>query len=192
MQLLIALIIAGTIGYLLAGSRYSKNIDQTADKVSETSNSLVDRARRWWRGRFRGDKQANTFVSWATGTGAANFPQEFTVWLKSLSPDEADRFTNALATYSAGLDFNLDDLVSGDMQAKPALMQVFVEAVVVYSHEYRKAQQAQSEASSAEKSKSTRKKASEPDASDGKVVAEKQPSRRKGAMEDSPQPTAAG
>ena len=196
MQLLIALIIAGAIGYLVAGSRYSEKIDQTTDRVSETSGSLVDRTRRWWRRRGRGlfgrDQGANPFVSWATGEGAGNFPAEFTGWLKSLSPQEADRFTDSLAAYCAGLDYDLDELVSGEMGAKPALMQVFVEAVVVYSHEYRKAQEAQTEASSAEKGKSTTKKASEADSSDGKAVAEKQPSRRKGAIKDSPQPTAAG
>jgi len=52
MELLLLLLVAGVVGYFLAGSRFSKPIDNTAEKVSQTSRSWVDRAGEWWRGRF--------------------------------------------------------------------------------------------------------------------------------------------
>lgn len=187
MQLLIALAIAGIVGYLLAGSRYGRKIEQTTEQISESSESLLERSKRWLRERFGREKPQDNFVAWASGKGSAHFPKEFTEWLKGLSPEEAARFTSSLSTHAESLNFDLDELVSGEMENKPALMQVFVEAVVVYSHEYRKAQEAQSEASKADREKAGQKKAAEPSPSDGKAVAEKQPSRRKGAVEDSPQ-----
>jgi hypothetical protein len=191
MQLIIILIIAGIIGYFLSGSRYGEKIEQSTGKISETSESLLDRSKKWLRDRFGRQKPEENFVFWATGAGSAHFPQEFKDWLKGLTPEEAERFTRALASYADGLNFDLDELVSGEMDDKPALMQVFVEAVVVYSHEYRKAQEAQTEANKADKEKSTQKKGAEASQADGKAVAEKQPSRRKGAMEDTTQPASA-
>jgi hypothetical protein len=189
MQLLVVMIIAGTIGYLLAGSRYGERIDQTTDSVGQSSRGLVERTKSWWRNLFGRSAQEVTFVSWATGAGAAHFPKEFTDWLKGLSPEDASRFTNSLTAYAEGLDYDLDDLVSGEMENKPALMQVFVEAVVVYSNEYRRAQEAQTEARKTDQEKSGKKKSAEASKGDGKAVAEKQPSRRKGNLEETPQAT---
>jgi hypothetical protein len=72
------------------------------------------------------------------------------MWWQSLSPDEGKQFTRSLSSYAEGLNFHMDELVSGGLDKKPALMQVFVESVVVYSHEYRRARQAQAEAEKAE------------------------------------------
>lgn len=191
MQLLIILIAAGVVGYFLSRSRYSENIEQTTSQISETSESMLERSKNWLGARFGRGGAKDKFVSWATGAGSDYFPQEFKDWLKDLTPEEAKRFTNALASYAEGLNFDIDELVSGDMQNKPALMQIFVEAVVVYSHEYRKAQEAQTEANQDEKEKVSQKKAAEASPADGKAVAEKQPSRRKGAVEDTPQPASA-
>jgi hypothetical protein len=52
MELLLLLLVAGVVGYFLAGSRFSKPIDDTTDKISQTSKSWVDRAGDWWRDRF--------------------------------------------------------------------------------------------------------------------------------------------
>lgn len=189
MQLFIVMIIAGIIGYLLAGSRYGERIDQTTDSVSQSSRGLVERTRSWWRNLFGGASREVTFVSWATGAGADHFPEAFTEWLKGLSPEEAVRFTNSLSAYAEGLNYDLDDLVSGELENKPALMQVFVEAVVVYSNEYRKAQEAQTETRKTDKEQTGKKKSAEAPPSDGKTVAEKQPSRRKERLEETPQAT---
>ena len=70
MQLLILLIVAGVIGYLLVGSRYGKNIDQTTERVSETSEGLISRFRHWWNARFRKGGEVNQLVAWASGADA--------------------------------------------------------------------------------------------------------------------------
>ena len=191
MQLLVLLIVGGLIGYLLAGSRYGKTIDQTTDRVTESTEGLIDRAKNWWRNRFGRTKQTNAFVSWAIGAGAANFPEEFRSWLTSLTPPEADQFTSSLSAHAESLDFQLKDLESGALANKPALMQVYVEAVVVYSNEYRKAQQAQAEARKGEEDQPTKAQSPEAAPADGKVVAEKQPSRRKGKIGETAETSAA-
>jgi hypothetical protein len=52
MQLVLLLLIAGVGGYFLARSRFSEPIDDTAEKVAQTSRGWVDRAGDWWRQRF--------------------------------------------------------------------------------------------------------------------------------------------
>ena len=184
MQLLILLVIAGVIGYLLSDSRYSQRIDQTAESIAEKSSNLVGRAQAWWRDRFSKRTTKKSFIQWATGDGANHFPEEFCNWLTSLQPEGANRFTSALTAYARGLNYHIDDLTTGKLDNKPAFMQVFVEAVVVYSREYRKALEAQSE------HKTREEKKSDTSSNDGKAVAEKQPSRRKGTVGDSPEPSA--
>lgn len=53
MELLVFVLIAGVVGYLLAGSRFSKPIDQSAQKVADTTK-----------------KAAKTSGGWLSGAGA--------------------------------------------------------------------------------------------------------------------------
>jgi hypothetical protein len=53
MHLLLLAIIAFFIGYLLAGSKFSKSIDDASGKVSETSKNWADKVESWWRGLFK-------------------------------------------------------------------------------------------------------------------------------------------
>lgn len=53
MELLVFVLIAGVAGYLLAGSRFSKPIDQSAQKVADTTK-----------------KAAKTGGGWLSGAGA--------------------------------------------------------------------------------------------------------------------------
>jgi hypothetical protein len=73
MHLLILAVIAFLIGYLLAGSKYSKSIDDAsgkvtktskdwAGKVSETSKSWVDKVGDWWSGLFKTSQPAKSQV----------------------------------------------------------------------------------------------------------------------------------
>jgi hypothetical protein len=78
----------------------------------------------------------------------------------------------------------MDKLVDGSLDSQPALMQVYVEALVVYSQAYRKAKQAQKEAETA-------KPVEAGNSSDGKTAAEKSASRRKSDAPDSTESTAA-
>ena len=52
MQLVVLLLIAGVGGYFLARSRFSEPIDDTAEKVVQTSRGWTERAGEWWRQRF--------------------------------------------------------------------------------------------------------------------------------------------
>jgi hypothetical protein len=171
MELILILILAGGIGYLVSRSRYRKNVDSAVDSVTTTSKSYTDRAVGWWRGRF--GKKSDPFRAWATGPGAAHFDDQFKTWLAGLSEEEAKAFSKSLDGYASGLGFDLSKVEKGELDKQPALMQVFVEAVVVYSGAYRKARQAHQDvaATSAEKT--------EQPAAEEKKAAEKSVSRRK-------------
>lgn len=186
MALIILVIAAVVIGYFLARSRYSDTIDETAGKVSTTSRSWADSAGGWVNTRVLRRKSAEPFREWAAGPGAEQFPDDFMEWLEGLSDEEVEEFTQALDKYSASLDYSLTDLVEGDYDGKPAMMQVFVEAIVIYSQEYRKAREVQQ--AEAEKEEDVEASADD-DAStstDKKKAAEKSTSRRKqGASETS-------
>jgi hypothetical protein len=53
MQLLILVLIAGVVGYFLSRSRFSKPIDDTADKVADVSRGAADTVEGWGRNLFR-------------------------------------------------------------------------------------------------------------------------------------------
>lgn len=173
MTLLLFLIAAGVLGYFIARSKYSQNIDDAAGKVVETSKSWTKQAEGVWHSKFRKGTYPKDFRSWVSGPGEGYFPNSFRSWLNELSEDEAKDFTSSLNTYSNSLGYNLNNLVEGEYDKKPALMQVFVEAVVVYSQEYRKAREAQLEAKQENTKESVEKEEGEP------KVAEKASSRRR-------------
>jgi hypothetical protein len=186
MALIILVIAAVVIGYFLARSRYSDTIDETAGKVSTTSRSWADSAGGWVNTRVLRRKTAEPFREWAAGPGAEQLPDDFKQWLESLSDKEATEFIQALDKHSASLGYSLTDLVEGGYDGKPALMQVFVEAIVIYSQEYRKAREVQQ--AEAEKEEDGEASADEEATSSNneKKPAEKSTSRRKrGAAETS-------
>ncbi|GAG01209.1 unnamed protein product, partial [marine sediment metagenome] len=86
-------------------------------------------------------------------------------------------FTRALNEYAASLGYSLTDLVEGDYDGKPALMQVFVEAIVIYSQEYRKAREVQQAEADKEEAAPADDEASA--STEVKKPAEKSTSRRK-------------
>lgn len=146
MYLFLVFLVFAIFGYLIASSRYSKQIDSTA-------STIVEAPRNWYhRLRHRGQKSLPAgsptypFIPWASGEGAGYFPEDFRSWLTGLTPTEADRVMPAMDRYAQGLGFRLDDLMQADLQAKPALMQVYVETLTIYSQAYRRARQAQQEA----------------------------------------------
>lgn len=53
MELIILILIAGVAGYFLAGSRFRKPIDQTADKLADTSRETADKVEGWFSKTFR-------------------------------------------------------------------------------------------------------------------------------------------
>jgi hypothetical protein len=171
MELILILILAGGIGYLFARSKYRKNVDAAVDTVATSSKSYTNKATGWWRRRF--GKKNDPFRAWATGPGAPNFDDAFKTWLAGLSDEEAKAFSKSLEGYSNGLGFDLSKVEQGELDKQPALMQVFVEAVVVYSGAYRKARQAHQDVAT-----NSGEKSEEP-ATEEKKAAEKSVSRRK-------------
>lgn len=182
MALIILVIVAVVIGYFLARSRYSDTIDETAEKVSSTSRSWADSAGGWVNTRVLRRKSVEPFREWVTGPGAEQLPDDFKEWLEGLSDEETTEFVRSLDKYSASLGYSIDELVEGGYDGKPALMQVFVEAIVIYSQEYRKAREVQQ----AEAEKDTTEGDETSTSKEDKKPAEKSVSRRKqGASETS-------
>jgi hypothetical protein len=171
MALILLLLAAIVVGYYLSRTRYSKNIDEATGRVSKTSRSWTDRAEGWWQNQFRRGSQIQSFSSWAAQSD--ELPDDFKEWLAGLSPEEEDEFTKSLDEYATGLGYNLVELVDGSLDDRPALVQAFVEAIVIYSQEYRKAMKARQDA----ESESNNGDQAEP--VEEKKPAEKRKSRRK-------------
>ncbi|MCC6955484.1 MAG: hypothetical protein IT316_01745 [Anaerolineales bacterium] len=58
MELLLFILIAGVAGYLLARSRFSKPIDETTEKVADTTRKAAADAESWVTRTVRGEKKA--------------------------------------------------------------------------------------------------------------------------------------
>ena len=56
MELLVLVIIAGVVGYFLAGSRFSKPIDDTTGKVADTTRDLAGKTEGWFSRTFKRGK----------------------------------------------------------------------------------------------------------------------------------------
>ena len=141
MTLLLFIIIAVVIGYFFARSKFSQSIDDTAARVASSSRSWTGRADDWWQANVRKRSLVVPFKEWAAGPGSDLLPEEFNSWLAGLSDKEAAEFTQSLASYSSDLGYSLKDLVEDEYANKPAMMSVYVEAIVVYSQEFRKAKE---------------------------------------------------
>lgn len=172
--LIVILIVAGVAGYYLARSKYSKPVDEAASKVATSSQDYASRSGRWIRGLFSQRSKAELLRAWAAGPGAPHLSEDFKTWLASLTPEEADKFTRALDSYSSGLGFNLDKLVKGELDAQPARLQAFTEAVESYSQTYRRTNEARQDAG-----QPAALPADQPATVDGKAPAEKAVSRRR-------------
>jgi hypothetical protein len=141
MTLLFFIFIAVAIGYFFARGRYGQSISDTAGKAASSSRSWSKHAEDWWQSRVMKRSLSDPFRAWAAGAGADLLPEDFKSWLAGLSDPEARDFTQALDSYSSDLGYSLKDLVNGEYANKPAMMSVFVEAIVVYSQEFRKARE---------------------------------------------------
>ena len=173
MHLLILFILFVILGYLLANNR-------TVKKAEEVSSGWLDQTHRWVAGLF-GNEQL-TFRQWALDPASEHFTKDFRQWLSGLNPQEAVDFEKSLSKHLAAsaeplASISLEKVKSGELDQDPAVMKIFVEAVTVYSREYRKAHKAQSESKKQEENKEA------PPVVEEKAVAEKQPSRRRSASQ---------
>ena len=57
MELLLLIVIAGVAGYLLSRSRFSKPIDETAEKVADSTRKAADNAEGWVSRTFSRNKK---------------------------------------------------------------------------------------------------------------------------------------
>jgi hypothetical protein len=189
MWLILLLVAAGVVGYFFARSRFSKPVEDTASKVGtatvETTKENSGKASSWWQKQFGRGDVSDPLRVWAAGAGATQLPEDFKSWLAGLSEEEAKAFAKSLYDYGKGLGYDFDKLVDGSLGSQPAKMQVYVEAVVVYSQAYRKAKQAQKESETAKAEASAAS-----NSSDGKTAAEKSASRRKSDAPESSESTA--
>jgi hypothetical protein len=177
MPLLVFLIGFGVLGYYIARSSFAVRAEQRAGQAAHAPKRWSENLTDWWRDRFGKHPPEDPFINWARGEGLNNFPEDFNMWLAGLSPRESQAFVQALQDYTGGLGFDLSSLTDNSLQNKPALMQVYVEAVVIYSQAYRRAKESRQKAEQPEVEAQEAKKAKE-----GKKTAEKQASRRRGEI----------
>ncbi len=52
MQLAILILAACVLGYFLAKSRFSKSIDETGEKISQSTRDLANKSEDWVKGKF--------------------------------------------------------------------------------------------------------------------------------------------
>jgi len=172
MYLLILIIIFILIGYLLAESPIGKKIDDTAIEVSEGSKKLRKDTAKKTRSLFNIETLFERFDALFNTTGIDIFPNEFVDWYTNLSSDESEEFTQSLSAHMKTLGFRLKELVDGSLDEDPYMRQVFVETIVVYSHEFQKVKQAREKTEKQNKKNTGMQK-------DQKEMAKKRPSRRK-------------
>jgi hypothetical protein len=142
MYLILLLVIFLVLGYFLSRSRISGSIDKSTEKALD----LAARNKNWWSSRLGNRRKNLTFIHWVNRNGVNYLPEEFAIWLNDLSEIERHEFVYALGDFMQGLGYDLKKLDDGSLDNKPALLQIYVEAVVIYSNAYRKAKQAQKEA----------------------------------------------
>jgi hypothetical protein len=179
MELIILIAMAVVAGYLFSRSRYSKPVDKATDRVTDSTKQYADKAENWVQRQFGRSTNPNRLRSWAANEGAPHLPVDFKDWLSGLSEKDAQDFTRSLEQNFNSLKYDLNKLLDGSLDSSPALMQTYVEAVVIYSQAYRKAKEARTVAETVDE---------EPNSKDGKIKAEKTVSRRK---TENPEPTEA-
>ncbi len=188
MQLLLLLIIFIWLGYALARSQAGKKIDQAVeDSITWTENSFQRLLHRLRRDKTE-QNQPVTFLQWVAASGEKYLPTDVVKWMKSLSATNAKKFEASLTEALATKGINLDAAIQSP-EPNPGIMQIFVEAVVVYSRDYQNAVRAKPK----KKSTKQEKPANDIPPMEEKAAAEKQPSRRKSAPTTStPAHTSAG
>jgi len=75
MELILLLIVAGLLGYWLAGSKYSKPIEDSAGKLTDASRDTVEKTGGWFRRLFkRKEKKPAVIEGTAVDVPAAGDP----------------------------------------------------------------------------------------------------------------------
>jgi hypothetical protein len=176
MQLLLLLIIFTWIGYALSRSQTGKKIDQAVENSISWAESSFQSLFRWLRRDNSSQNQPITFSQWVATKGKTILPTDVFDWINGLSDTNARKFETSLTQALAKQGINLETAIQSQDQ-NTGIMQIFVEAVVVYSREYQKAVRAKPKKKTPEQEQYP----SELPQPEEKAAAQKQPSRRKSA-----------
>jgi len=117
---------------------------------------------------------------------AVEVPDDLRTWYLTLGAEEALRFQNSLNTYGQSTGFHVARLVNGALDQRAELRTIYVEAVSIYSQAYRKAREAAEQDNESEAPEASERPEKESPKIDGKIVAEKRPSRRRAGMQSEP------
>jgi len=178
MTLLIFILVAVGIGYWLSRSKYQQSIDDKASQLASSSQSWSSRAENWWNSSVMRRNFEGQFTSWASAEGFQFLPDEFTNWYSELSESNRKTFTNQLESNFKRQNLEYQDLLQGKLENQPAKMQLYVEAIVVTSQEFRKTKEVE------EPNNPKTEKRKPKDTGTGKKTAEKQTSRRRESNQD--------
>lgn len=173
MSLIIMLVLAGLLGYWLARSRAGENLNRRASDLADQAREAGSRSSAWIGQRLGLARKPRSLRTWAAES--PDLSEDVRVWLVSLNDEEAAAFTLALNNHAETLGLNLARLFSGELDDNDEQRKVYVEAVSIYSQAYRKAREI-----SQEEAPSPNPVGLEGEVVEGKVVAEKKPSRRRG------------
>jgi hypothetical protein len=147
MVLLLLIIAFAALGYALAKTRTANQAEASVSETAGSASQRVVRLNSAWRKRLGISQTGDDLRAWAAGEGSAYLPDDLRHWLEGLTESEAHTFGRSMEDYCRGLGFELREVTSGDLvNTRPALFQVYVEALVIYSDAYRKARQAHQEA----------------------------------------------
>jgi len=138
-------------------SSLSKSVTNRAGKISKAAGDRAGELYGGLRGRWKlvTDKRnlAKQYKQWVGDSAFASrtklyagMPQkaeEFSGWLAKLEPKEIEAFSNKVALFCAGLNFDLAWLTSTQLDQDPELKQTVEDSILLYSLAYWRATQVQ-------------------------------------------------
>ena len=172
MTVFLLLIIFILLGYLLA-------FTPLGDRIVSVADEMVGQVRGSDRKEKAAAADASDFREWLLTDPAV--PDDLRLWYAGLDNPQALRFEQALQSHGQNTGLQLVSLVTGEIDNKPVLRNIYVEAVSIYSQAYRKAREAiavEQEENQPAPEAPEREARPEPRV-EGKVVAEKRTSRRR-------------
>jgi hypothetical protein len=173
MTLILLLFFAAILGYVISQTALGDRVEDVAGEAASQARSYVDLAEDKLGVGKRGQVSLDQWV-----TRTRDLPDDFRGWYLDLTEPEAQRFERALHAHGRATGMHTSMLINGELDSRPELCKIYVEAVSVYSQAYRKAR----EALKKEEEGPVEEDQASPENSprvDGKVVAEKRVSRRK-------------
>lgn len=187
MTITILILIFVAIGYLIAQSPTGDALVALPGRLTQGVQKLFPQAGGRSAGRPESPAEQD-FGRWIAS--AAEVPDELRSWYLSLDDEEAHRFQKSLEAHSRTTGFHVARLVDGTLNQRAELRKIYVEAVSIYSQAYRKAREAAEQDSESASVEANQRPEQESPKVEGKIVAEKRPSRRRAGVQSEPAPAA--